>query len=86
MVIQGRHYFYQAFDEIGIRYLPTQSNFIFLTDLPMDANVICAEAMQRGVILRPTNPFGLPENIRITIARQQENEHVVNVIKEIISE
>jgi len=86
MVVNGRHYFYRAFDEIGIHYLPTQSNFIFLTDLPMDANYICDEAMQRGVILRPTNPFGLPDNIRITIARQAENERVVQVIQEIITQ
>ena len=51
----------------------------------MDANYICDEAMKRGVILRPTNPFGLQDNIRITIARQSENERVVHVIREIIS-
>ena len=85
MVLDGRHFFYHAFDDIGIHYLPTQSNFIFLTDLPMDANYICAEAMKKGVILRPTNPFGLPDNIRITIARQEENERVVEVIREIIT-
>lgn len=85
MVQNGRQYFYEAFDEIDIRYLPTQSNFIFLTDLPMDANFICDEAMKRGVILRPTDPFGLPGNIRITIARQKENERVVDVIQEIIT-
>ncbi len=84
MVKNGRRYFYQAFDKIGIRYLPTQSNFIFLADLPMDANYICNEAMTRGVILRPTDPFGLPGHIRITIARQAENERVVDVIREII--
>ena len=85
MVQAGRRYFYQAFDEIGIRYLPSQSNFILLEDLPLDANLICDEAMRRGIILRPTNPFGLPDNIRITIARQHENERVVAVIKGIIS-
>jgi histidinol-phosphate aminotransferase len=85
MVRSGRQYFYQAFKNIGIRHLPTQSNFIFLTDLPMDANYICDEAMKKGVILRPTNPFGLPDNIRITIARKQENERVVDVIREIIT-
>ena len=56
--------------------------FIFT---PMDANFICDEAMKKGVILRPTNPFGLPDNIRITIAREEENERVVEVIREIIS-
>jgi histidinol-phosphate aminotransferase len=85
MVKQGRQYFYQAFEELGIQYLPTQSNFIFLTGLPMDAKHICDEAMKRGVILRPTSPFGFPDNIRITIARMAENERVVEVIREIIS-
>jgi len=85
MVQDGRRFFYHAFDDIGIHYLPTQSNFIFLTDLPKDANYICDEAMKKGVILRPTNPFGLPDNIRITIARKEENERVVEVIREIIS-
>jgi histidinol-phosphate aminotransferase len=84
MVQDGRRFFYRAFDEIGIHYLPTQSNFIFLKDLPLDANYICDQAMKRGVILRPTNPFGLPDNIRITIARPSENERVVEVIDEII--
>ncbi len=84
MVRTGRRYYYQAFDEMGIHYVPTQSNFIFLTDLPLDAAFICDEAMKRGVILRPTTPFGLPDNIRITIARQHENERVVRVLQEII--
>lgn len=85
MVKEGRQYYYQAFDEINIQYLPTESNFIFLTGLPMDANYICEEAMKLGVILRPTSPFGLPDNIRITIARPAENERVVEVLNEIIS-
>jgi histidinol-phosphate aminotransferase len=86
MVKNGRRQFYRAFDEMGIHYLPTQSNFLFLTDLPMDATEICDQAMQRGVILRPTTPFGLPDNLRITIARQEENQRVVDVIREIITQ
>ncbi len=84
MVRSGREFFYQQFDEMGINYLPTQSNFIFLTDLPMDANAICDLAMQQGVIMRPTDPFGLPDHIRITIARQEDNARIVRVLKEII--
>ena len=86
MVRNGRRQFYRAFDEMGLHYLPTQSNFLFLTDLPMDANEICDRAMQRGVILRPTNPFGLPDNIRITIARKEENERVIQILREILSD
>ena len=69
MVVNGRHYFYRAFDEIGIHYLPTQSNFIFLTDLPMDANYICDEAMQRGVVA------GYPvDDVRVALVAGQFHE------------
>ena len=50
----------------------------------MDANAICDLAMLQGVIMRPTDPFGLPDHIRITIAREEENAHVVRVLQEII--
>ena len=86
MAQNGRAYYYQALQEIGIDYLPTQTNFIFLTNLPLDANYICDEAMKKGIILRPTNPFGLPNNIRITIARQHENERVIRVLSEILKQ
>ena len=86
MVRNGRRQFYRAFDKMGLHYLPTQSNFLFLTDLPMDANEICNLAMQKGVILRPTQPFGLPDNIRITIAREKENERVIQSLIEILGD
>jgi histidinol-phosphate aminotransferase len=84
MVKCGRRQFYKAFDEMGIHYLRTQSNFLFLTDLPMSASEICEKAMQMGVILRPTHPFGLPDNIRITIAREEENDRVIHALAEIL--
>jgi histidinol-phosphate aminotransferase len=86
MVRNGRRQYYLALNQMGVGYLPTQSNFIFLTNLPIDANYICDEAIKRGVILRPTNPFGLPDNIRITIARQEENNRVLEVLQEILDD
>lgn len=86
MVRQGREYFYRAFDELGLRYVPTQSNFIFLHHLPVDAATICEKAIKRGIILRRTDFFGLPDDIRITIARQHENERVVQALREILQD
>ena len=85
MVRNGRNQYYHALDLMGVGYLPSQSNFIFLTNLPQDAKTICDEAIKRGVILRPTHPFGLPQNIRITIAREEENNRVLEVLQEILN-
>ncbi len=84
LVKSGREFYYNELAQFGITVLPSQSNFIFLADLPMDAAYICDEAMKRGVILRQTDPFGLPDNIRITIARQEDNEYVIKILAEIL--
>ena len=85
MVRRGRQQYYRALDEMGIGYVPTESNFIFLSKLPMSAQRISEEATRRGIILRPTDPFGLPENLRITFARQDENALVLQALREIIN-
>ena len=76
MIHQGKLYYYQVLAELGIGYLPTQSNFIFLTALPMDAALIVERAAQQNVILNRTDWCDLPDNVRITIARPDENERV----------
>ncbi len=85
MVNAGKRFFYQELAQMGIGYLPSQAIFIFLTELPLDAQFICDEAMKRGVIIRNGAPFGLPDHIRITVGRQSDNERVVEVLEEIIA-
>ena len=85
MVEEGRDYFYREFASLGLEYIPSQANFIFLTQPPLDAAYICEEAMRRGVIIRQTDSFGLPHNIRITIGRPKDNERVIEVLKEILA-
>lgn len=85
MIKNGRDYFYREFEALGLTYIPSHANFIFLSDPPLDAAYICEEAMRHGVIIRQTNSFGLPQNIRITVGRREDNERVIEVLKEILS-
>ncbi|MFN8456684.1 MAG: histidinol-phosphate transaminase [Anaerolineae bacterium] len=84
MVRTGREFFYRRLPELGLKCLPSQGNFIFLVDLPMDALALCDAALRRGLILRPTDSFDLPENIRITIGRPEDNERVIHILREIL--
>jgi histidinol-phosphate/aromatic aminotransferase/cobyric acid decarboxylase-like protein len=63
--------------------LPTQSNFILLVDLPCPATTICAQFLQQGVMLRRTDAFNLPANLRITLAHPQENAQVIELLRQI---
>ena len=83
LVRSGRADYQRALPTLGLRQLPNQSNFIFLSDLPCPATTICAQALQQGVMLRRTEAFNLPDNVRITLAHPQENAQVIELLRQI---
>lgn len=83
MVQGARDYYYRACDELGFGYVPTQSNFLLLTDLPMSTEQICGAAFARGVMIRQGETFKLPDTLRITLARPHENERVIETLNAI---
>ena len=47
--------------------------------------VACFEALQkRGIIVRPLGVYGLPEYVRITIGRQEENERLLSSFADLL--
>ena len=64
-----------AFDALGLRYIPSQGNFILVhvgEDDGAGARVNLA-LLQRGVIARPVDNYGLPQWLRISIGTEAEN-------------
>lgn len=84
MVNEGRTQYEQAFTEWGWEYVPSHTNFILVR--VGDGKHVFAEALRRGVILRPMNAYGLPEYVRITIGLPAENAKCLAVLREICPE
>lgn len=84
MVRASRAFYYTALPKLAIGYVPTQANFILLRDLPLPAEELVRRAEAMGVVLNHTAWAGLPDNVRITFARQHENERVIAVLRSII--
>jgi len=83
MVQDGRDYYYRALQELGIGYLPTQSNYILLTDLPLPTDELNVAALAHGVMMRRGEIFNLPGTLRITLARPHENARVIETLNAI---
>lgn len=83
MVFAGKEYLYKHLDKLGLRYIPTQANFL-LIELGTIAEAISDRLLSRGIIVRPTTSFGLPDFIRVTIGTKEHNERFFKVLKEII--
>jgi len=75
-IIDERGRVAKALVGLGLNPLPSQANFL-LVDVKRDARALNDRLMRRGVIARPMAPAGLPEHLRITIGRPQDNDRML---------
>ncbi len=79
----GKKYLYKELSKLGLSFLKTQANFIYI-DLKRSAEEVFVKLMQRGIIIRPLNSFGLPTAIRVTIGKPFQNKEFIKSLKEIL--
>ena len=79
---EGKRYLYKELIKIGLFYVPTETNFIFI-DLKKDSKDIFEKLLKKGVIIRPGETWGCPNFIRVTIRTAYENEKFIKALKEI---
>lgn len=75
----GKKYFYEELDNMGLEYLKTQANFIFIK--VNNADQIFINLMSQGIIIRPLSSFGFKDSIRVTIGTQRQNELFISSLK-----
>ena len=61
---KGREYLDRSFREMGFSCLPSQANFILAFDFKKDVEEINQALLRQGVIVRPTDPFELPQALQ----------------------
>ncbi|MYA68538.1 histidinol-phosphate transaminase [Candidatus Poribacteria bacterium] len=76
----GKVFLYKAFDDMGLRYIETEGNFIMLHVEQSGAEITDA-LLKQGVIVRPMAGYGYPNTVRVTIGTQQENERFIKALK-----
>jgi histidinol-phosphate aminotransferase len=84
---KGKEYLYRLYDNLGIQYIKSEANFIMsIHDSKLTVDKICNRLLEKGVIIRGLDAFGLPHCIRVTIGLQEENEIFAEKLKETLSE
>lgn len=81
---EGKRYLYRELKELGIFYVPTEANFIFI-DLKRGSKDIFEKLLKKGIIIRPGETWGCPNFIRVTIGTPYENEKFINALKEVLN-
>ena len=79
---EGLHYFYDAFDAMGLTCYKSHTNFI-MVDVGVDADFVFEELLKKGIIVRPLKAQGIKNGLRITIGLMEQNHRVIQALKEI---
>ena len=80
---EGKKYLYDELRKLGLFYVPTETNFIFI-DVKKDSEAIFEKLLKKGVIIRPGKIYGCPNFIRVTIGNAYENKRFIQAIKEVM--
>jgi histidinol-phosphate aminotransferase len=85
-VKQGRERLAQLFSELGLRFWPSQTNFVLLR-LGASAKTFLEAMRQRGVLVRDSssNP-GCEGCVRITVGTPKQMDKVLSAIREAVAE
>jgi len=73
----------QAFDRLGLQYVPSSGNFVLVRvgdDNGAGARVNLA-LLKQGVIVRPVGNYGLPQWLRISIGLPEENATFIEALE-----
>jgi histidinol-phosphate aminotransferase len=82
---QGRKTLEEAFEKLGIEYVPSFTNFI-LVNVARNVAEVTESLLRQGVIVRPMAGYGLPTHIRVTIGRAGENRRFLTALRRTLKE
>ncbi len=85
MIEAGRHYLYDEFSSLGLKYVPSRANFI-LVDVGRSAHDIYQRLLREGVIVRPMTSFGMETALRISIGTPEENRRLIKSLRKCLEE
>ena len=80
---EGLAFLQKAFEERGLRYVPSVANFVLVE--VGDGDAVFAAMLSRGVIVRAMSGYKLPGWVRISIGTQSQNKRCLEVLDEVLS-
>ena len=77
---EGLGYLRRELGALGIETWPSEANFVLAKPGPGTYERLLRE----GVIVRPLVGFGMPDHVRITVGRPEENERLVKALRRLV--
>ncbi len=74
----------KQYQTMGLKTIPSKTNFITV-DMGQNAMPYYDKLLKKGIIVRPLVPYEMPNFLRISIGNHEQNERLINALREIIT-
>jgi histidinol-phosphate aminotransferase len=81
--LEGYEFISRNFDRMGVKYAPSQANFVFFETGKNSAEVY-ESLLKNGIITRPMAGWGNPNALRVTIGTLEECQKFISVLEKIL--
>ncbi|MDX8275935.1 histidinol-phosphate transaminase [Acinetobacter pittii] len=81
-VISSREKLVDELTTLGFKVLPSKANFIFASHPSHDAGQLAQQLREQGIIVRYFNKPRINQFLRITVGTDEQNERLVQTLKE----
>ncbi|MEM9994081.1 MAG: histidinol-phosphate transaminase, partial [Acinetobacter pittii] len=81
-VISSREKLVDELTALGFKVLPSKANFIFASHPSHDASQLAQQLREQGIIVRYFNKPRINQFLRITVGTDEQNERLVQTLKE----
>jgi histidinol-phosphate aminotransferase len=73
-----------AVERMGFSITPSLTNFLLIDLAGLDGQEVYLKLLEKGIIVRPMAPYGLPGTIRVTPGLEEENDMFLEALREVI--
>ena len=70
--------------DLGLTFVPSAANFLLLDLGGRSGEEVYRGLLERGVIVRPMAPYGLPGTVRVTVGLPEENDLFLAALGEVV--
>lgn len=79
----GRKQIEAGLKALDLEFIPSQGNFVTF-DTQADAMVVYKKLLEKGIIVRPIVPYGMPQHLRVSIGLEAENNAFLMALKQVL--
>jgi histidinol-phosphate aminotransferase len=79
----GKSYLYKELERLGLFYLKSHTNFIFV-DVGRDSTQVSDGLQRMGVITRPVKEYNFPTALRITVGSPKQNSRLIEALEKVL--